>query len=249
MGVLKKYIAQSNIEGARLWLDNRGNNANGRPFQGNDNAEGVYYNGPKCPKWKDWNGTEYSYINVIMYANNGNFSYDYYRLNNLKSFSHLTGYASNEEIGDFNKYDYNAEAVIPTATEMSYVFNESVMKSMATVTLTNPDYDIYRANTNPVWAIDTYYEKINNEYFILTEEPDNWVNNYSSYYIKIEPANVTIKCIKFSRQIWQNTDAQYGNNNYVNVKALVYAYYLDTPITLEPGDIETITITFTPTED
>ena len=47
----------------------------------------------------------------------------------------------------------------------------------------------YIPNDIATWAPDTFYKKINNEYILLTDEPSDWAQNYTSYYKKNEEYN------------------------------------------------------------
>ncbi len=53
----------------------------------------------------------------------------------------------------------------------------------------------YIPNTDPEWQNNTYYELIDNEYKLLTEEPANWSTNYTDYYVNDQTADVVIKPI------------------------------------------------------
>lgn len=47
----------------------------------------------------------------------------------------------------------------------------------------------YIPNDIATWAPDTFYQKIGNNYILLTEMPSDWAQNYTSYYKKNEEYN------------------------------------------------------------
>lgn len=47
----------------------------------------------------------------------------------------------------------------------------------------------YIPNDISTWAPDTFYQKIDNNYILLTEMPSDWAQNYTSYYKKNEEYN------------------------------------------------------------
>lgn len=47
----------------------------------------------------------------------------------------------------------------------------------------------YIPNDIATWAPDTFYQKIGNNYILLTEMPSDWAQNYTSYFKKNEEYN------------------------------------------------------------
>jgi len=245
-GVFKKHRATYATEGARLWYDN----ANNRSAR---NATGAGRQAVKCPMVKALDGTEWNYIFATRgYA--GTYAYQAELAGeNMASFNYMTAYATADRLEDWHIEDWQINAIGSTSQGKACMFNEQVMQQTYTLNITNPSVDHYSLNTNPYWSENTYYYKDGNNYILLETIPEDWEENYGTYYIFVQASEITVYCIRFKRSVrfcdssnWDTNSSTYPLGSVKEV--LAYSYYLDEPIIIPPQGNHSLTIKFSPME-
>lgn len=247
-GILKKHRASYAAEGVRLWYDN----ANNRSAR---NATGVGRQGVRCPTIISIDGTEFHYIfGSRGYSGNYSGQADIAGYNE-RSFTGLTAFATADLLQNWSIDDHEINQIGSTSQSQGCMFNDVVMQQVYTINIVNNSVDHYEQNTDPVFVPNKFYEKDGNNYILLTELPSgvDWSIDYANYYVLVEAADITVKCIRFQKNYCLCSDNQWDSNTssaqYIEKQCLAYSYYLDEPITISPGNTHTLTVKFSPTED
>ena len=247
MGVLKKYAPYN--ASAAIRLDPLGTMPSGRiSYSAAAYNDGNSW-GRAVPKFYDLNGNEWT---RLFYTGYNDYN-DIYR--NTSEFFEMTGVGTDDILEDFDIYDHSIMN-IATSNSSNYM-NRSAgsAERVYTIRITNNNTDDrYIQNTDLVWrSYRHYYTRSGSDpdyiYTPVTEEPLDFAEHYSDYWVLVSGGPLTIKCIKFRKgfiQVNKNWSSGYNTSNMTTYQVLYCAYFLDPSewITIPVGESRVVVVDF-----
>jgi len=231
MGVLKKYSPAIACDALRLYAQNNETTTGKRPV----------------PEWYDVSGTKY--INLLGTLNPSNYGHNMEYCANLTGFDqNMVPFATSDLLDDYSVFDYGVSPIGITNYSKSISRNEYGTDLVFTLRISNSNSeDSYILNSDPIWRdYREYYIREGSQepytYTRVAEKPSDFITTYNTYYVLVSAGPIVVKCIKFRKVIYINT-----NGGEIASKTTSYcAYFLDEDewITIPPGESRNLVIDF-----
>lgn len=187
-------------------------------------------------------------------------------MDNYQTFINLVPIPTNDLLADYDIEDYSRDNQVGKTLnfERSLSVSEGINSIKYQIIIINSEEETYVSNSDSEWKEDYFYEAVYSTdeeesryilyYELLTEKPAYWDTDYDHYFYKQEASNIEVSCIKFFTVL---AASKYNSSSYSSPMAndnnadklygaicLLCAYFLDEPITLAPGEMASVDITF-----